>query len=295
METMAEIPSISSTLSRLSQDEFHRLSALVFKECGINLPITKKVMLESRLNKRLRALKISSFKAYIDLLTSEAGMVYELINMIDVVTTNKTDFFREPHHFTFLQQILLPKLASGKRTIKVWSAACSSGEEPYTLAMVLEDFAKSMHGFSYDIFASDISTTMLQKASTAVYAMDRVDCIPQEFKKRYLLKSKDTERPTVRIAPSLRSKVKFARVNFMDTVLPVADGMFDIIFCRNVLIYFDRKTQLEVIRKLIDNLTPGGYLFIGHSESLHQADLPLVQESRPFTKRYTKLCHHGLQ
>jgi chemotaxis protein methyltransferase CheR len=210
-------------------------------------------------------------------------MAYELINMIDVVTTNKTDFFREPHHFAFLQENILPKLA-GKRTVKVWSAACSSGEEPYTLAMILEDFARSMHGFSYDIFGSDISTAMLQKASTAVYAMERVDCIPQEFKKRYLLKSKDTERPTIRIAPSLRSKVKFARVNFMDAVLPV-DEMFDIIFCRNVLIYFDRKTQLEVIRKLIDNLFIGGYLFIGHSESLHQADLPLVQEKPTIYKK----------
>jgi chemotaxis protein methyltransferase CheR len=284
METMAEIPSISSTLSRLSEDEFHRLSALVFRESGINLPVTKKVMLESRLNKRLRALKITSFKEYIDLLTSEAGMVYELINMIDVVTTNKTDFFREPHHFTFLRENILPKLASGRRTVKVWSAACSSGEEPYTLAMVLEDFANSLPGFSYDIFGSDISTAMLQKASRAVYAMERVDCIPQEIKKRYLLKSKDTERPTVRIARSLRSKVKFARVNFMDAVLPV-DGMFDIIFCRNVLIYFDRKTQFEVITKLIDNLSPGGYLFIGHSESLHQADLPLVQEKPTIYKK----------
>lgn len=284
METMAQTPPISSTLSRLSQDEFHRLSALVFKECGINLPITKKVMLESRLNKRLRSLKITSFKEYIDFLTSEAGMVHELIHMIDVVTTNKTDFFREPHHLTFLQENILPKVAHGKRTVKVWSAACSSGEEPYTLAMVLEDFARSMHGFSYDIFASDISTAMLQKASTAVYAMERVDCIPLELKKRYLLKSKDIERPTVRIAPSLRSKVTFARVNFMDAVLPV-DGMFDIIFCRNVLIYFDRKTQVEVIRKLIGNLSPGGYLFIGHSESLHQVDLPLVQEKPTIYKK----------
>jgi chemotaxis protein methyltransferase CheR len=211
-------------------------------------------------------------------------MVHELIHMIDVVTTNKTDFFREPHHLTFLQENILPKVAHGKRTVKVWSAACSSGEEPYTLAMVLEDFARSMHGFSYDIFASDISTAMLQKASTAVYAMERVDCIPLELKKRYLLKSKDIERPTVRIAPSLRSKVTFARVNFMDAVLPV-DGMFDIIFCRNVLIYFDRKTQVEVIRKLIGNLSPGGYLFIGHSESLHQVDLPLVQEKPTIYKK----------
>lgn len=285
METMAGAPSIPSTLSRLSQNEFHKLSALVFKECGINLPIAKKVMLESRLNKRLRTLKIGSFGAYLNLLTSEAGMAQELINMIDVVTTNKTDFFREPHHFTFLQENILPKLAHKKSSIKLWSAACSSGEEPYTLAMILENFASSTHGFSYHILGSDISTVMLQKAATAVYAMDRVDCIPQEFKKKYLLRSKDTDTPTVRIVPSIRNKVKFARINFMDAVLSVPDGMFDIIFCRNVLIYFDRKTQLEVIRKLIDNLAPGGYLFIGHSESLHQVDLPLIQEKPTIYKK----------
>jgi chemotaxis protein methyltransferase CheR len=211
-------------------------------------------------------------------------MAHELINMIDVVTTNKTDFFREPHHFTFLQENILPKLAKEKRTVKVWSAACSSGEEPYTLAMVLEEFGRSLHGFNYEIFGSDISTVMLQKASLAVYAMERANCIPLELKKRYLLKSKDTERPTVRIASSLRSKVSFARINFMDTELPI-HGMFDVIFCRNVLIYFDRKTQLEVIRKLMDNLSVGGYLFIGHSESLHQADLPLIQERPTIYKK----------
>jgi chemotaxis protein methyltransferase CheR len=267
----------TTSLSRLSMEEFQLLAALVFTKTGINLPATKKVMLESRLNKRLRALKIESFKSYIQLLDGGLDMAGEIIHMIDVVTTNKTDFFREPHHFTYLVEKILPELAQSKPDVKIWSAACSSGEEPYTLAMVMETFASQRHGFYYDIFASDISTAMLEKAALAIYPADKVACIPQETKKRYLLKSRDLEKPTVRIAPLLRGKVRFERINLMDTILPV-DEAFDIIFCRNVLIYFDRKTQLEVVKKLTSHLAVGGYLFIGHSESLHQADLPLIQE-----------------
>jgi chemotaxis protein methyltransferase CheR len=274
----------ASSLSRLSMEEFHVLAALVFTQCGINLAETKKVMLESRLNKRLRALKIESFKDYIDLLGRGADVTSELIHMIDAVTTNKTDFFREPHHFAYLEDKILPELAQAKREVKIWSAACSSGEEPYTLAMVMENFASQRHGFHYDIFASDISTTMLEKGALAIYPADKIDGIPQDAKKRYLLKSRDKEKPTVRVGPLLRSKVTFKRINLMDTTLPV-DEIFDIIFCRNVLIYFDRKTQLEVVKKLSTHLAIGGYLFIGHSESLHQADLPFTQENPTVYKK----------
>jgi chemotaxis protein methyltransferase CheR len=261
---------------RLTNDEFTRLAALVYQECGIHLPSSKKVMLESRLSKRLRALNMNSFKEYIQLLTGREGVVSELVHMIDVVTTNKTDFFREPHHFAFLQQHVLPELVGRINYFKVWSAACSSGEEPYTLAMVLEDFARLHQNFSYDIFASDISTAMLQKATLAIYPMESVALIPMELKKRYLLRSKDMERPTARISPQLRKKVRFNRVNFMAKVIPVKED-FDMIFCRNVLIYFDRNTQADVVQKLVSKLKPGGYLFIGHSESLYLQNLPLVQ------------------
>jgi chemotaxis protein methyltransferase CheR len=267
----------TTSLSRLSMEEFQLLATLVFAKTGINLPITKKVMLESRLNKRLRALKMDSFKNYIQVLDGGADVTGEIIHMIDAVTTNKTDFFREPHHFTYLEERILPQLAQTKSNVKIWSAACSSGEEPYTLAMVMETFASQQYGFHYDIFASDISTTMLEKGALAIYPADKVECIPQETKKRYLLKSRDLEKPTVRVVPLLRSKVRFERINLMDPILPVNEA-FDIIFCRNVLIYFDRKTQLEVVKMLTDHLVVGGYLFIGHSESLHQADLPLFQE-----------------
>lgn len=263
--------------TRLTLPEFQKLSRLVYDQCGINLSESKKIMLESRLTKRLRILNMSSFKDYIQYLGTSQGIQNELVHMIDVVSTNKTDFFREPHHFDFLQQTILPQfIKEGKRKINIWSAACSSGEEPYTLAMVLQDFARLNNGFDYSIFGTDISTEVLQKASLAIYPLARAVDIPLAYKQKYLLKSKDDQKPTVRIVPELRKKVHFERINFMDAVLPVEE-MFDVIFCRNVLIYFDRKTQQDVVLKLTTKLKKGGHLFIGHSESLYQLNLPITQ------------------
>lgn len=262
--------------ARLTATDFNRLATLVYSHCGINLEPCKKIMLESRLNKRLRALQLTSFEDYLRLVTSKEGSATELVNMIDVVTTNKTDFFREPHHFDFLKEVLLPQLSgSGVRNFKVWSSACSSGEEAYTLAMVLQEFTLADPGFTYEILASDISTQVLEKAAQAIYAADRAIDIPENFKKKYLLRSKDISNPRVRIVPQLRENVKFANINLMDSDLDVAS--MDAIFCRNVLIYFDRETQLRVIQNLLKKLKKGGVLFIGHSESLHFFDLPLKQ------------------
>ena len=263
---------------RLSSSEFEQLASLVYEQCGINLADGKKMMLESRLSKRLRVLNITSFKDYIKYLTSREGVDNELVHMIDVITTNKTDFFREPHHFDYMRNIILPEFLrwhGGNRPFKVWSSACSTGEEPFTLAMVLQDFAIMHPSFSYSILASDISTQVLHKASQAIYNEHHVAALPLNIKKRYLLKSKDKEQPTVRIIPKLREKVLFQRINLMDRSWQVEQQ--DIIFCRNVLIYFDRETQLEVVQKLIDKLKTGGILILGHSESLHAFDLPLRQ------------------
>jgi chemotaxis protein methyltransferase CheR len=263
--------------SAMSSSEFLHISKLVYTQCGINLEEQKKVLLESRIQKRLRALDMHSFKEYIQYISGKEGIANELVHMIDVVTTNKTDFFRESSHFDFLVQTVFPEIMnSGNKRLNAWSAACSSGEEPYTLAMVMEDFERVHPGFTYSIFASDISTQVLHKASLAIYTLQQAIDIPLEFKKKYLLKSKDSTKPTVRIIPELRKKVRFARVNFMDNVLPVEET-FDIIFCRNVLIYFDKATQQSVLQKLIGKLKKGGYLFIGHSESLFQLHLPIVQ------------------
>jgi chemotaxis protein methyltransferase CheR len=270
----------------LSLQEFEKVSEIVYGNCGINLDVCKKTMVESRLNRRLRALGIATFGNYLQFIHSKEGIEKELVHMIDVVTTNKTDFFREQHHFDFLIESALPEFLDSNRnhTMKVWSSACSSGEEPYTIAMVLQEFARLNRGFSYDILASDISTQILHKAVQAIYPAALALDIPAQYRAKYLLKSKNHETPTIRVTSELRSKVKFDRINLIDEGLAV-DQMQDIIFCRNVLIYFDRETQLKVIKNLLRNLRPGGLLFIGHSESLHFFNLP-IKQIRPtiFTK-----------
>lgn len=269
----------------MSEAEFCRLSEFIYNECGIKLPDAKKTMLEARLMKRLRALGFRSYAEYFDYLFSPDGIENELINMIDVVTTNKTDFFREPDHFNYLVKTALPDLikdygAGVKRNLLVWSAGCSTGEEPYTLAIVLSEFAEKYKGlgFKFLILASDISTRVLDIAQRGIYAEEKVSPIPIELRRKYLLKSRDKNKGLVRVVPELRSMVKFRRVNFMEGDFGMREQI-DIIFCRNVIIYFDKTTQKTVLTRLANHLMPGGYLFIGHSESLSGIDLPLMQTS----------------
>lgn len=262
----------------LSEEEFKKLSSFIYRESGIKLPPVKKVMLQSRLQKRLRDLNMHSFKEYCDFLFSKDGADSEIIHMLDVVSTNKTDFFREPAHFDFLTETALPDFyRTGRgRQLKLWSAGCSSGEEPYTLAIVLSEFAEKNPGFDFSIWATDISTRILQSAMNAVYKEDKVEAVPLTLKKKYMLKSKDRANPTVKMASSIRGKVRFGRLNFMDDHYSVPET-FDIVFCRNVLIYFDRDTQEQVINKLCTKLKQGGYLMLGHSESTLNMKLPLRQ------------------
>jgi chemotaxis protein methyltransferase CheR len=241
------------------------------------MPEAKHIMLQSRLQKRLRALQMPSFADYVDYVFSPAGSA-EIVHMMDVVSTNKTDFFRENQHFEYLLDTVLPEIHDINRQnfVKVWSAGCSSGEEPYTLAMVLSEYAAKARGFDFQIMGSDLSTIVLDKAVTAIYPEDRVDVIPYDLKKKYLLRSKDRTKPTVRIVPELRRKTSFMRLNFMDEVYDVPNN-FDIVFCRNVLIYFDRPTQERVINKLCRHLKSGGFFFLGHSESAAGINVPLKQ------------------
>jgi len=262
----------------MTTSDFNRLSDFIYNEFGIKLSLVKKTMLESRLQKRLVALQMTSFKEYCDYLFSQQGLREEVVYMIDPVTTNKTDFFREAAHFDFLQSYILPEFACnfpGKH-LKVWSAGCSSGEEPYTLGIVLNEFAEMNRFIDYSILATDISTQILKKAITAVYSEDRIDTIPLPLKKKYFLKSKDNSKRTVRVIPKIRSRVHFQRLNFMDSQYEVQPD-FDIIFCRNVIIYFDKPTQESVINKLCKQLKRGGYFFLGHSESITNMQLPLQQ------------------
>jgi chemotaxis protein methyltransferase CheR len=255
---------------------FKRFSEYIHAEFGIKMPATKKTMLEARLQKRLRALGLSTHKQYCEYVFSQEGMESELIHLIDVVTTNTTHFFREPKHFEIMSDIVLPelwRLHGSRKEIKVWSAGCSTGEEPYTLAMVLAEFAEQHQGFRYNILATDISTDVLAQAARAVYAEDKVESIPMALKKKYLLRSKDRSKRLVRMDKSLRSRIEFRRLNFVENF--DLREVKDIIFCRNVVIYFDRATQEQLFKKFCRHMGPNSFLFIGHSESLTGMNLPL--------------------
>ncbi len=259
--------------------EFNKLSGFILNNYGIKLPLAKKTMLEGRLQKRLRVLNLTSFKEYCEYVFSAEGQQVELVHMIDVVTTNKTDFFRESVHFDFLTNNILPKYCNtdySTKPFKIWSAGCSTGEEPFTLAMVMSEFSEKYSGFDFNILATDISSRALHAATTAVYTSEKAAPIPFTLKKKYLLKSKDDQKKMVRIIPELRSKVNFKRFNFLDGNFSFTHN-FNVVFCRNVLIYFDRATQEKVILKLCSKLEPGGYLFLGHSESISNMNLPLIQ------------------
>ncbi|MEA3316416.1 MAG: CheR family methyltransferase [Bacteroidota bacterium] len=265
--------------AELSDTEFNRLSKFIYNEVGIKLPPVKKIMLQSRLQKRLRVLEFDSYKKYIEYVFSEEGLQNEIIHMLDVVSTNKTDFFREPIHFDFLTTDVLPTFIKENNLpekIKIWSAGCSSGEEPYTIAIVLNEFKENNPKFDFDILGTDISSRILKTAVNAIYKIERIQNIPLSTKKKYFLRSKNKENATVRIKKELRQKVHYSRLNFMNDNYSVNNDL-DIIFCRNVLIYFNRDVQEKVITKLCKKLKYGGYLFIGHSESILNMNLPLKQ------------------
>jgi len=265
----------------LNKYDFQQLSSFIFRELGIKMPEAKRTMLTSRLSKRLRVLELGSFSEYCDFLFSPKGQEEEMIHLINAVTTNKTDFFREPVHFDYLIRAALPKLQGLRRfdvrhSLKIWSAGCSTGEEPYTLAMVLAEYGETSSGFRFDILATDISTKVLDVARRAIYPLDCIEPIPALLRKKYLLKGRDRQNPQVRIVPELRKLVRFGRLNFMDDDFGLREPL-DIIFCRNVIIYFDKPTQEKLMGKFCRYLKPGGFLFLGHSESLHGFETPFVQ------------------
>ncbi|MCJ8519988.1 chemotaxis protein methyltransferase CheR [Pseudorhizobium tarimense] len=272
---------------RLSRRNFDRLAKYIYDYSGIKMPISKVTMLEGRLRRRLRVTGIGSFDAYCDYLFEEGGLQSEALHLIDSVTTNKTDFFREPKHFEYLAQQALPDIlnAFGERRIRTWSSACSTGAEPYTIAMVLDDWlSRSAPEREYFVLATDLSTEVLQKAHKGIYTADLIDPVPADMMRKYVMRSSNRRRSEVRISPDLRSRVGFARLNLMDAAYPVGDLMH-IIFCRNVMIYFDKPTQQRVLSRLCDCLAPGGYLFIGHSETASGFDLPLRQVANTIFKR----------
>jgi len=258
--------------------EFFRLSEFIHTQCGIKMPPGKKIMLEARLQKRLKSVGAATFGEYCEYLFNSPGSQDELVQMINAVATNKTDFFREPGHYPILTDTVLPSFvdpAPGSgQCFTIWSAGCSSGEEPYTLAMVLSEFAVHHPGFRFSIVATDISTKVLEKAKLGIYDEERVAPVPLVIRQKYLMKSKDRSKGQVRITPELRSLIRFERVNLMDEQYRRPE-LLDVIFCRNVIIYFERVNQEKLLVRLCNSLRSGGHLFLGHSETVHGFDLPL--------------------
>jgi chemotaxis protein methyltransferase CheR len=265
-------------LETLSARDYQRLSELIYTQCGIHLAPEKQGMLESRLRKRLRSLNMNSSSQYCSYVLAQGGRPEELPHLIDVVTTNKTDFFRESRQFDYLIQTALPTLesdAGARRAVRVWSAGCSTGEEPYTLAMVLSEHAERTRGFSFRLLATDISTVVLEQARRAVFKAEVVQPVPADLRRKYLLRSKDRESRLFRVVPELRGLIEFRRLNLMDSDFGIAEPV-DVIFCRNVIIYFDVPTRAKLLQRFSRQLRPGGYLFLGHSETLHGLDVPLA-------------------
>lgn len=264
---------------QLSQKQFEKLSSYIFDYYGIKMPQEKKFILQCRLQKRLRELHLSDYNDYVDYIFSEEGQNKEVIHMIDAVSTNKTDFFRESEHFDTLSESILYEIIDNpgfREPMNIWSAGCSSGEEVYTIAIVLEEFQEKSRTFNYRIYGTDISNRIIRQASDAIYPEAKIDEIPVEIKRKYFLKSKDQNPPRVRIKPQLRNKTVFNRQNLMNDKYNIPNNL-DIIFCRNVLIYFSRPTQEIVLKKLISKLRSGGYLFLGHSESITGMDLSVLR------------------
>jgi chemotaxis protein methyltransferase CheR len=277
-------PAVLESVSHLSERHFRSIAELVEAEVGIKLPATKRLMLEGRLLKRVRVLDCSDVNEYVDRLFDKENFEVELIHLIDCVTTNKTDFFREPSHFDFMRDVAVPEIlrrrGRGTRPLKIWSAACSTGMEAYTVAIVLDDMVTSGTNFQFSVLGTDISTAVLKLAETGIYTSEMISPVPGELARRYFLSSKDPSRDEVRVVPRLRRSTNFMRMNLMDPNYPV-DRDVDIIFCRNVLIYFDRPTQQKVVEQLCSHLRPGGYFIVGHSESMIHNDSIVLQQIQP--------------
>ncbi len=265
----------------LSNSDFKLLAEFIEAYCGIRMPPAKKTLVEGRLRRRVRALGLSSLGEYCRFLFEGDGLRSETVQLIDAVTTNKTDFFREPDHFQMLTERVMPELLKRPdrpgldRPLSVWSAAASTGAEAYTLAMVLDEFSQRTRGIRFSILATDICTDVLEQAKLAIYPEDMLTPVPAQFRHRYFMRSRDAESAKVRVAPAIRQMVRFGRLNLMDATYPLEQ--MDVIFCRNILIYFDKDIQQAVLSRLCQHLRPGGYLFLGHAETVTGMKLPLRQ------------------
>lgn len=271
-----------SEFIEISDELFLQVGKMITERYGIRMPPEKKIMFQSRLQRRLRELDIHSFDDYASRLFNVDNEVDEFNFLADFISTNKTEFFREKDHFQLLESHLFPeylkKRASSPNLLpqmRLWSAGSSNGQEAYSIGIQLEEFMRTNSvRFDYSILATDISGRMLKAAKQAVYPMSQVAEMPVELKHRYFLKSKNTNEPKVKVVDEIRKKVTVAYMNLMDGRYPF-EVLFDVVFLRNTLIYFEPKVQLQVLTKVLDCMKIGGYLFIGHSESLINLHLPI--------------------
>jgi chemotaxis protein methyltransferase CheR len=270
----AEENFLAPAIAVMSDKEFSLFSGLIYNRLGIKMPPVKKLMLVSRLNKRLKFYGYNTYEEYYNFLCSDKGKTDEFNNMIDAVTTNKTDFFREPDHFNILAKKVLPEVVQSeifieRKMVNIWSAGCSTGEEPYTISMVLSDFFSDKKSIGdFHILATDISARVLQSGYEAVYSEGIIEPVTVPMRQKYLMRGTGDKKGLFRIIPHLRKKVNFKQLNLMSKQFNINTKM-DIIFCRNVVIYFDKPTQVELFKKFYNQLVPGGYLFIGSSETLY--------------------------
>lgn len=251
--------------------EFDKFRELIFQKSGISLHDGKRELVRTRLGSRLRELGISSYGEYYKLVAGDPTG-NELILMLDSISTNLTSFFREKGHFEFIRDHVMPEMikrhqGSGSKELRIWSAGCSSGEEPYTLAFTLSHVLKDMRGWNLKILATDISTQMLQRAASGKYVPEKIKTVPSDMLKRYMDRHGEGGNEIYVVKPEIRKLIHFKRFNLMTPQFPFKKK-FDFIMCRNVMIYFDKSTQETLVNKYYETLAPGGYLLIGHSESL---------------------------
>jgi chemotaxis protein methyltransferase CheR len=260
----------------LAEPDYVRLSTFIMNHYGIKLPPNKRVFLQARLLKRLRHLKYNDFREYVDFVFSPEGLKSEVTHMIDAVSTNKTEFFREPMHFSYLNRDILKEYIERRRKswLSVWSAGCSSGEEPYSIAMNMKELLQADPFFDFMIQATDISQSMLEMAKTGMYDSDRLAGVPDSLLRKYFTRGSGEYENRYRISNEIRSKVAFRAFNLLTPGFG-SMGKFDIIFCRNVLIYFERPLQEQIIAGFCAQLNPGGILMLGHSESIAGFTFPL--------------------
>ena len=252
----------------LTDTQFHRIRALVREHTGIALSDAKRQLVYGRLSRRLRALKLGSFREYIELL--ERGVANELEEFINAITTNLTSFFREPHHFEYLATDLLPQIVardSGVRRARIWCCAASTGEEPYSIGMVLREAAAQLHGFDIKVLATDLDSAVLATAANGIYNAERLTSVGSKRASRFFRKGSGAHAGQFRVQDELRNLITFKQLNLMHE-WPVR-GPFDAIFCRNVIIYFDKDTQRALFARMATLQRPGDILFLGHSESLY--------------------------